>query len=70
MPSPTRWQKIVVVGLPSLIGAVFLVAFFTHGAAHWAASGVYGLLSAALVWWLRRQVRRNDSGAGRGRSAV
>jgi hypothetical protein len=61
----TRWQKTVVVGLPSLIGAVFLVACFTHGAVRWTANAAHGLLSVALLWWTRRQVRRNDARTAR-----
>ena len=65
MPSPTRWQKTVIVGSPVLLATTALTAHFTHGLVWAVAFGVYGLLSAALVWWLWRTCRRNDARAAR-----
>lgn len=60
MPRPTRREKAVIVGAPTLLLTAFLVRLSTRGAVSLVALGVYLIVAAGLVVWIVRKVRARD----------
>jgi Transcriptional regulator PadR-like family len=57
MSSPSRYEKIVIVGLPVLLGSAFLVRLFTHGTVSRVALWVYLAAAVVMLAWVRRHDR-------------
>jgi hypothetical protein len=60
MAEPTRYEKTVIVGLPTILAASLLVRLFTHGAVSRVALGVYLGTAVVMLGWLWR----HESGRG------
>lgn len=65
MSKPTRREKAVILGAPTLLGAALLVWMLTHGTVSIVAMWAYLATAAGLLAWLwirqRAADRSNDN---------
>ena len=54
------WSERVMAGF---LGVLFLILGFTFGAVILSLGAIAGLVLAARLWWLRRQLQRHQPGA-------
>lgn len=57
MPSPTRYEKTVIVGLPTVLGVALIVRLFAHGTVSTVALCVYLAGAVTMLAWTRRHSR-------------